>query len=70
MTNLKWSRTRPSQPGWYWYRDDAPQQKILCILLAPDGRFKMTDRQNGGVMDVELHGGEWANPFEMYRTRP
>lgn len=64
---LIWSSRKPTQPGWYWYRDLSQPETVGIIQLMV--------HQDGHLMDLEDFGSrpltheyyetfEWAGPLE------
>ncbi len=56
---MPWTRTPPTEPGWYWWRSpyDEPKIKRVDYCL---GALKV-DGPHG--MLVETKGGEWQGPL-------
>ena len=69
--NLKWSRERPTELGWYWHksrRDD--EEYIEVVQVRPADRNAVLIRPSSHLSFVK-HAGfatdEWAGPVEPPR---
>ena len=60
----QWSKTKPTAPGWYWYRGEAHEDNPFIVLVDQAGQFQWPD---GGYQQVGLAKGEWAGPIEEPR---
>ncbi len=58
---LRWTTTKPTVPGWYWYRGDAHEADAFIVEVDSVGQFQWPD---GGYQEVSLAKGEWAGPIE------
>lgn len=47
---LRWTKTPPSAPGWYWYRDSTCQQRPLVLRC-------------DGASERWVFAAEWAGPI-------
>ena len=56
---LKWYDEMPTQPGWYWYRQNSISAAQILLLC---GRSWHTMFDNG-PMDKKLLTGEWYGPL-------
>lgn len=61
MANLRWTKNKPTQSGWYWYRGLVEEADPLIVLVDEAGYFQWPD---GGFQEVLLTKGEWAGPIE------
>ena len=61
---MKWTKDNPTEPGWYWYRDeDGPR----CLrLYHEDGEIVVEIDwiyERSELLD-EYEGGEWQGPIK------
>ena len=65
---LSWTRTTPTQDGWYWYRD-ADRDEVVLHVFDPLGNkhWKAWDWQDGRLMLclIAEYQGEWFGPLEV-----
>ena len=65
---LLWTRTPPTQKGWYWYRD-ANRDEVILHVFDPLGNkhWKAWDWQEGRLMlyAIAEYAGEWYGPLEV-----
>jgi hypothetical protein len=61
MPSLTWTQTKPSVPGWYWWRGNYYAPEVVCVYLlnGPD-----TDQLAIDEVEIDRHEGEWAGPIE------
>lgn len=59
---LRWTRERPTEPGWYWYRWP---NGSACIVEIHRGPFCLTHLYTGVLADGEPlpdgDGHEWSD---------
>jgi hypothetical protein len=62
---MKWTKTLPTEAGFYWYRRDKHNPGwIVPIVQLPNGKVRR-DTGNGTLIDLDPHeGSEWAGPIE------
>ena len=48
-----WSKTPPSEPGWYWWREDEEDADIMTVCSYGDDDFAIPD-----------WGEWWTTPIE------
>ena len=70
-TALRWTKTRPTEPGWYWLRLTLPtvsgrneQFSEIVLLLKEEGGKRWMIRSAGIYGSQRTHEGEWAGPLE------
>jgi hypothetical protein len=68
MIRPKWTTAKPTQPGWYWYRQGAGGEIIVSLHQYNDS-FIIRFSGNGQSFDfdevvAEYPGAEWAGPLE------
>lgn len=61
MAALRWTKVRPVEAGWYWYRGQAHEDDPLIVQVDQVGQFQWPD---GGFQEVKLTKGEWAGPID------
>lgn len=64
MMDSAWSKELPTEPGWYWWRQqptDPPDARY--VHADDDGALHMSDGY-GGSDPVEGAGGEWQRVEE------
>jgi len=61
MPIYQWSKIKPSEPGWYWFRGEAHEADAFIVQVDAAGQFQWPD---GGYQEVSLTKGEWAGPIE------
>ena len=65
---LTWTSSKPSLPGWYWYREKHTERPlILDVQLLSSGKLAILAQLNRLGEDyiyVEDLNGEWAGPLE------
>ena len=57
----QWTKTKPTEPGWYWFRGEAHEADPFIVQVDDAGQFQWPD---GGYQEVKLAKGEWAGPIE------
>lgn len=59
---MTWSTTRPSVPGWYWWRYDRTASRLsICDLVLVNG--VLMGRGPGGCNLELVDDGEWFGPL-------
>lgn len=61
MAALRWTKVRPVEAGWYWYRGQTHEDDPLIVQVDQVGQFQWPD---GGFQEVKLTKGEWAGPID------
>ncbi len=61
MTPLKWTKNKPTEAGWYWYRGQTHEEDPFIVQVDEVGQFQWPD---GAFQEVTLTKGEWAGPIE------
>jgi len=61
MAEYRWTETKPTEPGWYWFRGQAHEADLFIVQIDVVGQFQWPD---GGYQEVKLAKGEWAGPIE------
>ena len=65
---MKWSKQRPAQEGWFWWREK-PDDDPMCIQVYfasglfwawNEGKFDIGDENR-----VDEIAGEWAGPIPL-----
>lgn len=59
MKPLKWTSTKPTKPGWYWWRTVTTQPGVYEVYHA-NGTLKVYWPKIEKVSAIE---GEWAGPI-------
>lgn len=72
MVAMKWTREKPTVPGWYWYReprrvgtDEDPQwldPECVRVRINPGGAFAGFQGSDSEDFVADCHG-EWAGPL-------
>ena len=62
MPDYQWTKTKPTEAGWYWYRGQADESDPFIVQVDEAGQFQWPD---GGYQEVTLTDGEWAGPIEL-----
>lgn len=67
-TVFQWSKSRPSDVGWFWFRsgDDSPRDMtrlVECVVYVGRSETKRLRVNFGIPIDVELMGGHFAGPI-------
>jgi hypothetical protein len=58
-----WSNEKPTEPGWYWFRESAEERVVkLSIMRAFGGRLCFS--YHTGCRPVEEVNGQWAGPIQ------
>jgi hypothetical protein len=72
MNKLIWTTTRPTQPGWYWYRRSGSSVALLIHHgLAWDQIVKLLGVDEPVTFVTEkLVSGQWAGPLEPPTQSP
>lgn len=67
---LKWTKEKPTEPGWYWWRFEKNiVPHMVYVVHESTMRPVQTDRMlilypnSKKELDVETRGGEWAGPI-------
>lgn len=60
----KWTRERPTAPGWYWWRQDTPINgnkfpRVVEVFDAGGGRLMVASLQPGAFR-LDNASGEWC----------
>jgi hypothetical protein len=61
MPEYQWTKTKPTEAGWYWFRGEAHEADPFIVQIDEVGQFQWPD---GGFQEVKLAKGEWAGPIE------
>ena len=61
MAELQWTKSKPSEAGWYWYRGQSQEEDPFIVQVDEVGQFQWPD---GGFQEATLTKGEWAGPIE------
>ena len=60
---LHWTAVLPTQPGWYWWRDQERDFRGIHHLgVEGDGLYCTTSEEYDTPADM---GGEWAGPLNV-----
>ncbi|HKW86418.1 MAG TPA: hypothetical protein VJM82_05055 [Nitrospiraceae bacterium] len=62
MPDYQWTKAKPTEAGWYWYRGQAHESDPFIVQVDEAGQFQWPD---GGYQEVKLTDGEWAGPIEL-----
>ena len=70
---MKWTRKRPIQPGWYWWREpeyNNNMPEMAKIVQSTDGLRVLWF--TGALEDDELeqYDGQWAGPLVPPEAQP
>lgn len=64
----KWTTTKPTKPGWYWWRQDLGGGEVLIVREVKrdptNQRLFMRTGLEEDDLWVETLGGEWQGPLE------
>jgi hypothetical protein len=61
---LKYSKEKPTEPGWYWYRRDEQDTPAVVHIYSSFGEPPdMTFTGNDRVWPLSRIFGEWAGPI-------
>lgn len=60
MDRLVWTRERPTEPGWYWWRTTS-HERIVQVTQMPSGSFWFFVPDVS--LSVESSVGQWAGPI-------
>ena len=59
---MHWTTTKPTAPGWYWYRTHWAH--IVRVYLSDDyDQPTLVAEYGDWFMPVALAGGQWAGPL-------
>ena len=71
---MKWTTEKPTEQGWYWYRDEFYSSAPVCLVWTgfinrPEARALWFDICCGDECDwpdgdIKDSNGEWAGPIE------
>lgn len=67
-TLMTWTRTRPKQPGWYWYKEKDEPLRIVQVNPLPgqyDTRVLGILRADGWYARLSAYRGRWAGPIPV-----
>ncbi len=60
-----WSRERPTQAGWYWWRRSIQDpEQVLRIVVIPMLGLHATSMFDNDAKKVSVLDGEWQGPLE------
>ena len=65
---MKWSRDKPTKPGWYWWRNQSSYEpKLVDVTIDGRGLLKSGPPANFREVGarVGITGEEWAGPVEV-----
>lgn len=68
LWRLKWTKEKPTEPGWYWYKGHAPGFKLEApwIVLIESEAGELAARWPvNGYRYVDHMKGEWCGPLEV-----
>ena len=58
---MRWTKTKPSEPGWWWYRDKVTLNQVpRCILVVDDDGVLRAYSGGWNVM-LQRDPGEWSS---------
>jgi len=61
MVDYRWTKGKPTEAGWYWFRGLAHEADPFIVQVDEVGQFQWPD---GGFQEVTLAKGEWAGPIQ------
>lgn len=59
---LVWTRTKPTESGYYWYTPHVRSKAIIYGVAAGE-HFACAQRWDGEAVDCQEMGGWWAGPI-------
>lgn len=59
---MRWSKSKPKKPGWYWYRSERGFVWIENIDLVK-GELCTVSMKDGSTYRLRGYDGEWAGPL-------
>lgn len=59
----RWSRERPTVPGWYWYKGDLALYEVEAVYVYKDDGVLFVDTVNNYSEPVSDFEGEWQGPI-------
>ena len=60
-TGMTWTTEKPTKPGWYWWRNNASEPRVVNIWQS---RVHASILKASGLGEVLYCDGEWAGPLE------
>jgi len=60
---MNWASTKPTSPGWYWYRSQREAPK--CVEFVMVERLGILFNDSRLPRDLETWPGEYAGPIPM-----
>jgi hypothetical protein len=67
-TPLAWTKTPPSEPGWYWFHDGVISPGIVEVRGGRGGLrvdWGSLGETSSSVEEASTRGAEWAGPISM-----
>lgn len=55
----RWTRERPTEPGWYWFRNSDGLQ-MLVVIYGPSNHLEVNCQ---GDTELEHYHGEFQGPL-------
>ena len=64
----RWSREKPKEAGWYWYRDsaddDSPEvYQVYAAIFSDEKRLYVRESCGEGGIWIAYFDGEWQGPI-------
>ena len=64
---MKWSKEKPTEPGWYWTKSIGTLDEIVLVVRMIDGRigYKLIGLKDCLDINDEIFAGdEWYGPIQ------
>ena len=67
---MKWTSTKPTRPGWYWWRNASSCEDSISLVvyveITPNGVGKgcVSFAYGERYRQLKQMNGEWAGPLE------
>jgi hypothetical protein len=64
MAELVWTKDKPTEPGWYWFRHEHIAPWIAHVeLLCRFGKAPFLAVRMQSIHTLDKFDGEWAGPI-------
>ena len=68
---MTWTSTQPATAGYYWWRREGYDPRVLRVVAWPGGglavHLPQLSRHSDGICTISDIGGEWWGPLEVPR---
>lgn len=63
---MRWTTTKPSKPGWYWWRWNHGTPRLVQLLCAKGDDTLVRMDERGYISELDVGSlCEWSGPLEI-----